>query len=1069
MRNFLTITIITTFQLILISSYSQPKSLKDNLPVFKKIGHSFLPPLTSPYFFFSSDDLLWFSSAKGLTSFDGSDIIYYSTQNETALLGLNKIKTIAEDADHNLYLGANDKIIFFNRSNNHFYQIPYKYTDTKNPAGLLINSLFIDDNKTVYAGLNYKGLLIYHKGSNNFETIEINSPEADSCTCDNIYFSSVLSIAADAKDGNKLWLGTYNGICLYDKRAKKITRNFKVINPGINKFSKIPIFYDVKKMHIINDSIIWFNTTSNGFGKYNTRTGEARLFIQDALIHEKDLWKSYTLCGFANWSADKYILGITIPSPGIFDAKTGKLELFNVITDPGSFDAIEYISNDRKGNVWFLDRGYLYASIPEYYYLKSVDIEKQLTHDYLPNRFGGILFDKSNSLYYASVVFSSGIYVLDTAFNIVKIIPAPLFTNRYTYKETANEFIAKDGNNRIWTTCLETYILEPGSKKFEYAEKISPKLQWLKSTDEMLGICTRNNGNIFLRSVGGKYYEIDQKNFDTDTIKILSEDESIDFAIGSAIIQYDSIRDFLYINNKKKIIQFDLNTRREKHVPISVLVGNNNVRNQKIEYALDGEGGIWVWIPQYGFRIIDPDKMQCIDSIPIGEKGLQAGSYDFLRNGGKESMFLTGTSGIVIYNYKRKESLWLEYPNVISNPFPYYLGYCNNHLFANERNRILYYDLNNFYEFNFSVIAGLNTIIQDNNTIFTRGVNDTNVKIDLKHFQNSLTFSFSAPEFFSPDKIEYAYKLSDVDNEWHYTNSFNRKVTYSNLEPGSYTFQLKAQIEGGDWQGHEADYKINIAPPFWQTTWFKIIAVLVIGVLIDVVITWRIRSVRKQEQLKATYEKELLELEAKALRAQMNPHFIFNCMNSIKSLIQEDEKSKAVVYLTTFSKLIRTVFHNSDKREITLFDEIETCRLYTQLESMRFENKFNYEYNIDETVDLRSIQVPALIIQPFIENAIWHGIMPKEEGGHLLVSVQKVNNVLQCIIDDNGIGRETSKQNKFQSETAMHQSKGVHLTQARLNLDNLLNERNGTIQIIDKKDERGRSTGTTVILTFNEY
>ena len=102
--------------------------------------------------------------------------------------------------------------------------------------------------------------------------------------------------------------------------------------------------------------------------------------------------------------------------------------------------------------------------------------------------------------------------------------------------------------------------------------------------------------------------------------------------------------------------------------------------------------------------------------------------------------------------------------------------------------------------------------------------------------------------------------------------------------------------------------------------------------------------------------------------------------------MQKDEREKAIAYLTTFSKLIRTIFQNSNKREITLFDEIETCRLYTQLESMRFANKLSYLFEVDETIDLKSVRVPALILQPFIENAIWHGIMPKENGGTIHLS-----------------------------------------------------------------------------------
>jgi signal transduction histidine kinase/CheY-like chemotaxis protein len=215
-------------------------------------------------------------------------------------------------------------------------------------------------------------------------------------------------------------------------------------------------------------------------------------------------------------------------------------------------------------------------------------------------------------------------------------------------------------------------------------------------------------------------------------------------------------------------------------------------------------------------------------------------------------------------------------------------------------------------------------------------------------------------------------------------------------------------------------------------------------------------------------EHNLLDMEAKTLRAQMNPHFIFNCMNSIKSLIQSDEGNKAVTYLTTFSKLLRTILQNSDEREVTLYDELETCKLYVQLEALRFGNKFNYQFNIDESTDLKSIKVPALIIQPFIENAIWHGIMPKENGGTVSVSVVRDGNAVRCIIEDNGIGRERSKQNEFKTGQAPHQSKGICLTQGRLHLDSLLNSRNSGAEIIDKYDQSAKPAGTKIVLTFSE-
>ncbi len=220
----------------------------------------------------------------------------------------------------------------------------------------------------------------------------------------------------------------------------------------------------------------------------------------------------------------------------------------------------------------------------------------------------------------------------------------------------------------------------------------------------------------------------------------------------------------------------------------------------------------------------------------------------------------------------------------------------------------------------------------------------------------------------------------------------------------------------------------------------------------------------EKEKLQAHHHKELLELEAQALRAQMNPHFIYNCMNSIKALIQNDDKLRSIEYLTTFSKLIRTIFHNSDKRQISLHDEIETCRLYVQLESMRLNGKLKYDFCIDPNLDLKSVMVPALIIQPFIENAIWHGIVPNEQGT-VKISVKGNEEAIVCEVDDDGIGRERSKLNK-PTKAIGHESKGVHLSQQRLNLEKMLNDTNASMEIIDKHDNN-IAAGTKVVLSFN--
>lgn len=183
--------------------------------------------------------------------------------------------------------------------------------------------------------------------------------------------------------------------------------------------------------------------------------------------------------------------------------------------------------------------------------------------------------------------------------------------------------------------------------------------------------------------------------------------------------------------------------------------------------------------------------------------------------------------------------------------------------------------------------------------------------------------------------------------------------------------------------------------------------------------------------------------------------------------MQDREIDKGVTYLTTFSKLIRTLFNNADKKEITLYDEIETCKLYLQLEAMRLNSKFSYAIHIDENIDLKSVHIPALIIQPFIENAIWHGIVPKENEGILSLSVQRKNSNIEIVVDDDGIGRKASQENKSVSNL-VHQSKGVSLTQSRLELDAIIKHRAANLTIIDKQNDNGVSTGTAAVIRIRE-
>ena len=203
-----------------------------------------------------------------------------------------------------------------------------------------------------------------------------------------------------------------------------------------------------------------------------------------------------------------------------------------------------------------------------------------------------------------------------------------------------------------------------------------------------------------------------------------------------------------------------------------------------------------------------------------------------------------------------------------------------------------------------------------------------------------------------------------------------------------------------------------------------------------------------------------------ALRAQMNPHFLFNCLNSIDSYIIKHETKKASEYLNKFARLIRLILQNSRSNYVNLSDEIEALDLYMNMESLRFRNKFDYEINIGKELDVDSIDIPPMLIQPYIENAIWHGLMHKREGtkGKVQLKINRQNGSLRCIVEDNGIGREKAMEIRAKKITRRKKSMGMRITHDRIQMINKMFDSKTSVEIIDLKDNTGQATGTRVEL-----
>lgn len=338
---------------------------------------------------------------------------------------------------------------------------------------------------------------------------------------------------------------------------------------------------------------------------------------------------------------------------------------------------------------------------------------------------------------------------------------------------------------------------------------------------------------------------------------------------------------------------------------------------------------------------------------------------------------------------------------------------------------------------------------------------DTPLK--LHHNQNYIGIEFKSLQYHA-EKTRYYYKLEGMDKDWIHAENL-LVARYTNLPPGSYTFRVKSMNMAGMFSRNVTSLYIQVQPAFWQTWWFRLLLGLLILSLVYGYFRVRLYLVRKEAKSRAAFREELAQLEMKALRAQMNPHFIFNALNSIQTFMMKNETEQALAYLSRFARLIRNVLDHSQLNSISIARETDMLENYLELERLRLSERFDYRIMVDPKLDKDFLEIPAMVIQPFVENAIWHGLQHKNERGLLTIEFIRRGDKILCIIEDNGIGRDAATTLKQQSHPT-HISRGVQITKDRLQIYNSRFKMDASFDIEDLKDADGNASGTRVNLWF---
>lgn len=505
---------------------------------------------------------------------------------------------------------------------------------------------------------------------------------------------------------------------------------------------------------------------------------------------------------------------------------------------------------------------------------------------------------------------------------------------------------------------------------------------------------------------------------------------------------------WLATNNGIKSFQLINNSWKENYTLLNgtQIISLSFSEKHHALYALTYDGGIYV--------SHDSKNTHLFSIIPGGYTGYQA----LVRS---NELYIATNKGLCIYNLVNKKQQIINHLSGLASDNVNAIDIDNQNIWLASSKGIEQLPINITNKKTISKLY-LKKIV----------VNSTSISAQqalLLEYKQGFKVELEALAFSSENQFKYAYRLNN--SEWIYLPANITEINIPFLSSGNFKLEIKLV----DYFGHDSQNKIEIKgyvkPPFWQRWWFYFLIGIFCLAGAYVIFKLRVNAIQKKQAIEM--QRLLLEHELKlsqetALRAQLNPHFIFNVLNSIKSYIYENDKKKAVGYLQHFSDLIRKLLEQSSATWVNLDEELAFLKLYIELESMLFINEFDYKLYIEDIIDTNSTRIPSLVLQPYIENAFKHGLRHKEGKKQLIISINAENeSVLTIKITDNGIGREQA--NKINQENS---KKHKSFSTEAINRVSILNQNQpGIVAIIynDLFDEKNNSTGTSVEIKIKTH
>lgn len=969
------------------------------------------------------EGILWIGTFSGIARYDGYSMHSYrhNIRDSTSISG-SVILAFYEDSRGRLWIGSHGKgVDVSNRDKSSFNRV-HLLNDTTGTKGLDVLAITEDSLGQIWMATS-EGLRIVKEDNQGFISIDLKASLGDAFECDFPDHPTTLMTGMDGK----VWIGAQNGLYVWNESNHTMScpEDFDGLAPGpvdgiaYDRIGRVWIGCPRKHYRL------FYEDTASGKFKSFTGIPFDTSFRGGAFTFDLDNRIWVTVFGDQAYGYDFRDSSVFLRS-----AQNNDIGFERFIRAP-------YV--DLSGKVW-LPCGALYT----YSYPKGF---RSYHHPYTFPQYVNCFFETTDYFWIGyrehglvrlrkksgeTELFSSklkGKFYLpsDLIVNIQQLKNGHLILSGFdtimvmdtlghmlnTYRlGGTNRYIFQDSKERIWIGSIGGLHLF--SEKKGVIKTYVPSELNGDTRSFIQGILEDKDGNIWFSS-GLK--GLTRLNPETGLMKEFRSIEGDTSSLPSVVIQDLDIdqNNTLWLGTDVALVSFDPVTFRTKAYDQSFGIDNDYISS----VVCSRNGMIWVSTLS-GISSFNPVTHQfanysSIDGLSNTDYADRAGYY------GKDgTIYFGGKNGVDYFHPS----------GLRPNPTAPLMG-----LIA------------------FSAV----------NKGKTKSYKPTSDVVHLYHEDGLVEIEFTGIHFSDQKEIKYMYRMDPIHDDW-IDIGLQHSVLFSNLKPGNYVFRARAMTADNVVSKADLVIPIYIAPPFYQTSWFRVLMLMIIAGMIFYYIKYRELTLSRKQKRESEISRKITELEKRALQAQMNPHFIYNSMNSIQQFMIMHDVEGAMKYLTKFSRILRTVLNMSSQNRIPLSEEIKLIEDYLELENMRFPNKFTYTILVSPELNIHSIEIPPFFIQPQVENAIRHGLLKKTGPGHLSIEIKSDREHLLISVEDNGIGREASMSAKYQ-DAVSHDSKGLSIVEERLKH---MNSDNGFLpfRILDLYDPAHNPTGTRVEITL---